>query len=121
MSSMNTRQRAAHLRKNGLVRSPYKLTRGTTTYVDVANGRGTIWVTIVLGDKDGGSNFMIRAPHMGLTSSFIGVDNLREGFAAQIREWGRDYPDPDAPDVGSPEWIGELFRAAVAHAMEEPG
>lgn len=114
---MTTRRRAAFLRKLGFIKSPFNLTRRSTSYRHPTGGLVSFPTR-----ADGGAPFYIMGTHrrqFDFITSLLGIRNTRAGAAERLRELKREgyaVPSPDAPDAGEPEWIDALF-VALAEAI----
>jgi hypothetical protein len=108
---MNTRQKAAFLRKNGFTKSQFQLTRVANTY---RNDDG-VSVSIPKGST-GGGNFIVQGAGASFNSGLLHIGNTSTKAKAMLqnaRDEGCDLPDPYAADFGSADWMDELFRGIV--------
>lgn len=99
---MNTRKRAAFLKKLGYRKCAFALARGCTTYRHDASGT---MITLRNG-ADAGGHFICTGSHP-FVSALLQIGNTSSNAYAEVAELNYVYPDL-FPDINSYDEIGAL-------------
>lgn len=106
---MNTRKRAAYLRKLGYKKSPISYARNTLTYKHPVTGS----VAMVGSGNPSGGPSIFTGGNLGLMTRALSIGNLKKGAAAGLQsvyDQGFNVPTTTDDDAMTPEWYDRLFK-----------